>query len=60
MELKPRDKVLLAIKRGAKDQQTIRSLTRLHIDEICDSLADLYAENRLNRECLKRREYRAA
>lgn len=60
MKLKPRDAALMAIKRGASTQAMIQRATRLHEDALTDAIADLYAENKLDRSSLKERRYRIA
>src|ERR1043165_702887 len=60
MKLKPREAVLQAIKRGASTQHEIKQATRLYPDELTDALADLYSENRLDRQALRNRRYIAA
>lgn len=51
---------MAAIKHGAKTQHEIKVLTRISADEISDAIADLYADGKLNRQALKRRQYIAA
>lgn len=58
MKLKPRDAVLLAIRRGARTQKEINRMTRLLPDLLTDALAELWSENKLDRDALRRREYR--
>jgi len=53
-----KSKVMLAIERGATNQAEIRRVTRLPEDVICDLLADLYDEGKLDRRSLKARVYR--
>jgi hypothetical protein len=55
--LSPKEKVLLAIKRGARTQTEIRRATRLYVDDLTDALADLYVEDKLDRGALRQRQY---
>lgn len=58
MKLPPHEKVYLAIQRGARTQREIKRMTRLLPDLICDALASLWDTGKLDRDALKRREYR--
>ncbi len=60
MEVSPRTKVVLAMEDGATSQSEIQRATGLRIDEVCDSLADLYDHGRLDRQALRQRVYLAA
>lgn len=55
--LKVKDAVMLAIRRGAVTQAEILLATGRGEDAVCDVLADLWDEGRLDSESLRRREY---
>jgi len=58
----PKGEVLSAIQGGARTQDEIKLAINKHItiDQLCDALADLHAENKLDRYALRRRVYIAA
>jgi hypothetical protein len=53
-------RVLQAIQQGATTQEKIVSATRLAEDVVCDELARLWDEEKLNRVAMKQRIYLAA
>lgn len=59
MHLTPMEKVILAMRRGTYTREGLFSL-RIEPDVVCDILATLWDEGKLDTSSLKRREYRMA
>lgn len=60
MDISHSEKVVIAITRGAKSQHLIGQMTRLSDDYVCDALADLYDQGKLDRAAIRQRVYRMA